>query len=265
MYDNRAVNSSQYLTGSLFQLSVLFWGVIRYPAVRLIISITAYLFISNCSEFPRDARNTLENIQKEGVLQVGVIENPPWVIRRESVAAGLEPDIIHRLARELGVEVRWHWGTTGELIHALELYQLDLVVGGLVMDPRLPKTVAASKPYYVTRYTVGFPPAFQSIPVGLENLSIAVPQISPIHEALRKERANPYLTIDAEGESNVPIAGPDWRLEAQGYTPGPWTLLRQRHVMLLAKGENAWLLTLQRHLNQLTRVDENLRTVEGQR
>lgn len=250
--------------GNFSGLPASFLGRLHCPTALSILAIAVYILLSGCGEYPKDARNTLQNIKEQGVLQVGVIENPPWVVREESGAEGVEPEIVRRLARHLDVDVRWHWGTTAEVIHALELYQIDLAIGGLTAGPRLPKTVAASNPYHTTRYTVGFPPALQSIPARLEKQPVAVSRISPMHEALIREQAEIH-SMDNPESSNFPMAGPVWKLEARGYNPAPWTLLTQEQVMVVTKGENAWLLKLQRHLNQLTGVNERLRELEAPR
>ncbi len=219
--------------------------------------------LGGCTDYPKDVENTLDSI-KGGVLQVGVIDNPPWVIRGPSGPEGLEPGIVRELATSLNAEVRWHWGTTGALLHALEHYQLHLVIGGLTTGPRLPKTVASTKPYYTTRYTIGYPLGQDPTQAGLDGLDVAVPYVSPLHKLLKSEGANPR-PIGSPGWEDLPAAGPDWRLEADGYVPQPLELLKQKHVMVTTKGENAWIMTVQRHLNGQTGVHTRLRDLEASR
>ena len=113
------------------------------------------LGLASC-RYPQDVEGTLERVQG-GVLLVGAVENPPWVIRKgEAVAgSGLEAELVAGLAEELGAELRWHWGTPAELLPALEKFQLDIVIGGLVKGPRTGHGVALTKPYIKRRETVG--------------------------------------------------------------------------------------------------------------
>lgn len=113
------------------------------------------LGLASC-RYPQDVEKTLERVQG-GVLRVGAVENPPWVIRKgEAVAGtGLEAELVAGLAEELGAELRWHWGTPEELLPALGKFQLDIVIGGLVKGPRIGHGVALTKPYIKRPETVG--------------------------------------------------------------------------------------------------------------
>lgn len=231
-------------------------------AVTVLVA-AALSFLAGCDNYPKDAGDTLKSINRS-ILHVGLIENPPWVIDGGGEPAGLEPGIIRNIARELDAEVRWHWGSTAEMIQALEHHQVHVVIGGLTTGPRLPKTVTPTKPYYTTRYLVGFPAGIRMLPEKLKGEVIALPYISPVREILKHKKAELKIVNHPEA-TGLPIAGPSWKLEAQGYIPGPWVLLKQQHVMVVAKGENAWIGTLQRHLNDLTRagIDERLRQLEN--
>lgn len=233
----------------------------RRWAAATVIVMAALLLMPSCSDYPRDVEKTLDTLQS-GVLRVGVVENPPWVIRGSSGPEGLEPEILRNLAARLNAEVQWYWGSTAVMIQALEQHQVHVVIGGLTSGPRLPKTVAVTKPYYTTRYTVGFPPSRNAMPASLEGLSIAVPAISPLRKTLRDKQAEllPVGNLETPG---LPMAGPTWWLEAHGLRPGPWELLKQKQVMVVAKGENAWIGALQHHLNGVTDVDKRLRQLEA--
>src|SRR5690606_26006009 len=104
------------------------------------------LVLSGC-RYPTDIEHSLEKIEG-GVLDVGLTENPPWVIRTDEGPAGLEPEIIADLARQLGAKVHWHWDGESALLKALKEHQLDLVIGGLTQGSGLGKLAAPTKPYY---------------------------------------------------------------------------------------------------------------------
>lgn len=234
----------------------------RNVAAAVVILNAICVLITGCEDYPKDVRHTLDSVQS-GVLHVGLVENAPWVIRGPAGPQGLEPDIIRTLAARLDAEVAWHWGSTAVVLEALEQYQVHLAAGGFATGPLLPSTVAATNPYYVTRYTVGFLPSQERKPTQLEGLTLALPLMSPLHEPLKKKNAE-LRSMTAPEESGLPMAGPTWWLEAHGYAPGPWTLLKQKQVMVVTKGENAWMTAVQRHLNGLTNLDEELRQLETQ-
>lgn len=226
------------------------------------ILVTLLTLLTGCEDYPKDVKQTLDSVQG-GVLHVGLVENAPWVIRGPAGPRGLEPSIIRNLATRLDAEVRWHWGPTAVVLQALEQHQIQLAAGGFATGPQLPTTVAPTKPYYVTRYTVGFLPSEEGRPVKLEGLTVALPFMSSAHKPLTKKKAEPH-SLNAPDTSGLPMAGPTWWLEARGYGPGRWTLLKQKQVMVVAKGENAWMRAVQRHLNGLTNLAEKLQKLEAQ-
>lgn len=233
----------------------------KWLSVRLILKtqfngwkfLLPFILVVGC-QFPRDVDGTLEKVQN-GILKVGVTENPPWVIRTNSGAAGIEPEIILALAETLNAEVHWYWDNETELLQALSERQVDVVIGGLIKESPLKKLVTFTKPYYRNRITVGFP-APHSIPSTLEDVEVAVPVVNQINKTLTSRGAipKPMETINP----NMPVAHPEWWLKANGYQVGPWTLLTQKHVMAVSKGENAFLMKLQRHLNNFSPIEQRL-------
>lgn len=224
--------------------------------------VVLFSLLSACSDYPKDVENTLDSI-KGSILHVGLIENPPWVIATDGEPKGVEPEIIQQLADKLNAQVRWHWGSTAEMLQALEQNQVYVVVGGLITKPKLPKIVTSTQPYYTTRYTVGFPHNMKAFPDKLKGETIALPHISPVREILLSKKAI-LLPMENPESEGFPVAGPVWRLQARAYNLGPWMLLKQQHVMAVAKGENAWISVLQRHLNGLNQgaINERLRQLE---
>ena len=195
-----------------------------------------------------------------GVLDVGVTENPPWVIRTDGEAQGLEPEIVRSLADQLSAEVRWHWGTESELLRALRQFQLDLVIGGIAKNNWVSMAAAPTKPYVKVRSTVGFPEG-QPVPESLEGVTVGVRAVNHLARALLGKGAVPEIR-DEPQPPNGAFAGPDWWLRAHGYQPGPFRLTTDKHVMLLPKGENAWMMVVQKHLNDLSSVERRLQQLE---
>lgn len=209
--------------------------------------------------YPQDIEGTLEQIEN-GVMRVGVTENPPWVVRTADGPAGIDVEIITELARELNAEVQWHWGNETNLLDALSHRQLHLVIGGLTQNKRLPVVSAPTNPYYKSRITVGFADA-ETMPASLAGVTVAIEPLSTLDQRLTEHGAQVAVQPEPE-HSGLPVAGPAWWLQANGFEPGPWDLASTRHVMALPKGENAWMLRVQTHLNRLSGLDQRLQRRE---
>lgn len=226
------------------------------------VMLTALMALASC-QYPQDVEMTLERV-RGGVLEVGATENPPWVIRTADGAAGLEAELVAGLAEQLGADVRWHWGTEGELVSALEHLQLDLVIGGLVRRPQLAQGIALTNPYFRSRSTVGFPGEPGGLPESLQGLEIGVARLSPLRRALREHGAEP-LYLDESAAPAIPVANAAWWLRAHGYEPGHWELATDAHVMALPPGENAWMMAVQKYLNDAPNLDQRLQELEQRR
>jgi ABC-type amino acid transport substrate-binding protein len=99
---------------------------------------------------PRDADGTLDRVRGH-VLRVGVVEHPPWVVMTGDTPSGIEPELVNRLARELGARPMYRRGSESELLEALERRELDLVLGGLRDDSPWRTRVALTRPYFTER------------------------------------------------------------------------------------------------------------------
>lgn len=208
------------------------------PAVLglLLLAVTA------CGDLPRDPEETLETV-RAGTLRVGVIHAPPWT-RVEGggegeEVGGIEAEMVRELARGLGAEVEWHPGGAGEVMEALERFQLDLVVGGL--DHRSPwkKRVALTSPYLISRLTVGNPPG-RNPPDELESLRVAVEPGSAAAALVEAKEGRPVEMADLQ-KADFTVAAEDWQLAAWGRRPADLELAKVKRVWAVPPGENAWL------------------------
>lgn len=112
------------------------------------------LLVSGCAiQMPADPLGTLERAEN-GVLRVGVTENPPWVEvsggALGSPPSGTEPALISEFAAELGSGVEWKFGSEAVLIEALERGEVDVVIGGLLDDTPWADRGAITRPYTET-------------------------------------------------------------------------------------------------------------------
>ncbi len=232
-----------------------------YPtfSAALLCVVLALLFTIAGCRYPKDMENSLQSVQ-DGTLHVGVTENPPWVIRDSGTARGLEPELIRRLATQLNADIQWHWGTESEIIQAIEQFDVHLAAGGFVESSHLRKRAALSRPYFSTEKQVGFPPE-ATVPRDLAGVSVAILQLSGLGKPLETKDAYPRFVKELK-DQDLPVATADWRLEAYELLIGPWVLSTEKHVLALPKGENAWMMEVQRHLNGSRALKERLMALE---
>lgn len=228
--------------------------ILRHALFANALLLVIGLGIAGC-QYPKDMNDSLTTI-RGGVLHVGVTENPPWVMKRGDEAYGVEPELIRGIAEQLNAEVRWHWGTESQLVRALEQFQVRLVAGGLTQSTPLSKHAALTNAFFTSENRVGFR-ADIAPPASLKNIEVGVNFVSGLTSKLQAEGAKPRY-LDELPHSPIPVAAPTWRLQAYDLTPGPQILSKHKHVMALPKGENAWMLELQRYLNRPHSIAERL-------
>ncbi|RUR57299.1 transporter substrate-binding domain-containing protein [Vreelandella populi] len=224
-----------------------------------ILIVFAVLALAGC-RYPVNIERPMTDMQGSE-LNIGLSENPPWVINTDQGPAGLEVEIIRALAENMDATINWHWDSEGNLLAALSHYQLDLVIGGLTQDSNVSALATPTRAYYQSQYRVGVPEG-TSLPSNLEDVEVAAPVVNHIAQALKKEGAIPHPTSDL-GKHNEAVANPSWWLKAYGYQVGDWEIATDHHVMALPKGENAWMLAVQRHLNSYPDIEQRLQRLEA--
>jgi len=113
---------------------------------RLLTALVVCALCAACAGLPRDAEGTLRRVEG-GRLRVGLVENPPWVVRTQGEPAGAEVELVRRLAAELHAQPEWRWGGEQKHMEALENFQLDIVVGGITKKTAWSKYVGLTSPY----------------------------------------------------------------------------------------------------------------------
>lgn len=217
-----------------------------------------------CSTLPRDPEKTLEHVQQRHQMRVGLIENPPWIVRTTGEPAGVEVQLVRSFAQSLGATPQWFWGAEQHHMEALEHFELDLVVGGLEAKTPWSKTIGLTRPYFEEAIVVGMPPGVQA-PGRLSGVKVAVHGGDVAAAYLMKKDAVPVRVTDVSHVSG-PVAAPAWRLEAMGFSLTKFRLLERKHVMAVPPGENGWLKRLGDFLqSKKTDVKNLLKASEGQK
>lgn len=115
----------------------------------------AALLIAACSRYPDDPEHTLKQVLERGKLRVGIIHSPPWTIVDDGrVTGGVEVALVKDFASALGVKIEWHPGGAPENFEALERYELDMLIGGLLQSNPWKSHAGFTMPYY-TRPVLG--------------------------------------------------------------------------------------------------------------
>lgn len=199
------------------------------------------LCAAGCGDLPRDPKETLSHVQG-GSLRVGLVENPPWVIRTTGEPAGAEVELVREFARELGATPEWHWGGEQKHMEALEHYQLDLLVGGLTNDTPWSKYVGLTSPFFESRIVVGVPasaPALKSV----KGVQVAAGRGDAVASYLESKGAV-VLPVDDLSRAGGAVAAPEWQLEQMGLTRTEVELHAEKHVMAVPPGENGFIKRL---------------------
>jgi polar amino acid transport system substrate-binding protein len=205
-------------------------------------SVVSILLVATaCNTLPRDAEHTSDRA-RQGLVRVGLVENPPWVVRTAAEPAGAEVELVRRFAGRFGARPQWFWGGEQQHMQALRRFELDLVVGGF--DDRTPwaKTVGFTRPYFEERVAIGVAPS-APWPTKLKHVTVSTEAGDETAGYLRKKDAEPQRVGSLKGVSG-PVAAPDWRLERLGFVPTNLALLTRKHIMATPPGENGWLRAL---------------------
>lgn len=198
-------------------------------------------------EIPQDPEGTLKRVQG-GTMRVGVSDSKPWVIKGPNgQPSGVEVELVRRFAKGLNAKIEWDWGSVEEHMEALKHYELDLVIGGLTEATPWKKEVGTTRPYFTSRIVVGVSPS-ATLPQDIEGKKVTVPQSGAV-AAYVKEAGGIPVRIKDLSKANGLIAAPEWQLERLGLTPSKIELHKEKHVMAVPNGENAWVMRLEEFLH----------------
>jgi hypothetical protein len=203
--------------------------------------------LSGC--LPRDPVGTLQGVRDDHTVRVGVIHNPPWTIVSNGEVAGVEAMLAGRLAHELGAKPRWTPGVESELLRALELFELDVVIGGLDSATPWQDRVALSQAFHETRLLIGLPTHGVRMP-DLQQQTVIIPKGQVLIAGLVRQRGGVPAETTQPPQGAPLVAAPDWQLQAWGYVPSDVVLETVHHVWALPPGENAWLEHIDRFLHR---------------
>ena len=212
---------------------------------RSVCSLVVAVLCIGCTSRPGDPEGTLDRV-RGGTLRVGVSVNEPWTDIGPEGPVGIEVELVKLIAAELDSEVRWFDASEQELFAALELGQLDLVIGGITSDSPWSAHAALTHPYQTTQVVVAVPED-EPIPDDIAGLEVAVEEGTEVAGVLEKEDAIPRYVTDVTRTEGA-AAVDDWLLDDLGLRDTGVTLIESDHVMAARLGENGWLVELEAFL-----------------
>jgi polar amino acid transport system substrate-binding protein len=196
---------------------------------------------------PRDPESTLDRV-RGGTLRAGITASEPWTTLDDGRPGGVEVELVERFASELGARVEWVDGSEADLIGALEVRELDLVVGGLTADTPWQSKAAITRSYATTRVVVAVP-ASQPLPDDIAGLRVAVETGTDAAGLLEeKTDAVPVRVPDVTKVTGSAVAIDEWLLADLDLRDTGVHLSKVKHVMATPMGENAFLVRLERFL-----------------
>lgn len=115
-------------------------------SVQTLIALLTMTLSACAVQIPADPHGTLDHVT-DGVLRVGITENPPWVeipdgAAGQAVPTGTEPALIEDFSGTLNADISWHPGNEATLVGALERGELAVVIGGF--DAQTPGSAKAA-------------------------------------------------------------------------------------------------------------------------
>jgi polar amino acid transport system substrate-binding protein len=227
-------------------------------AVRL--GAAVGLLVTVACDLPRDPEGTLRRV-RGGTMRVGVVEHRPWTtLPTGGGAGGIEGALIAELARELGARIEWVRATESQLLDALELRELDVVIGGLTDALPWKERVAFTRPFYTDTIVVGGPPGL-TVRRDLRGQRLVVRASDPALAGYVRKKGGVPVPIPDVGHAVGLVAVATWQLPSLGFASSGIVIHEAKHVMAASPGENAWLVRIEQSISRRkAAIPEILRT-----
>lgn len=206
--------------------------------------LASLLPLTGCGDFPRDAKDTLKQVEAGRPLRVGWSTAEPWVKRGPNgEPAGLEPDLIRAWAAEHGMRVRWIEAGEAQLVEALGENTLDAAVAGFAKSAPWGARIGQTQPYLSPKLVIGARPG-AGAPGDWDGVPVSYDPRRPQVAALIKAEGAVPVTGDAPFRA---VYEPE--LGALGLISTGTTLITEQRTIAVPASENALALSLDRFLH----------------
>jgi len=123
--------------------------------IRTLFLLVIALTFSQSLYAGQGKKDVFYDIQKKGVLTVGVSILPPWVMRsKDGGLVGFEIDIAKQLAKDMAVKVKFKEYQWNKMIPALRKGEIDIIASGLSITPKRALEINYSQPYSSSGYSL---------------------------------------------------------------------------------------------------------------
>ncbi len=123
-------------------------------AVIMIMGISTAVWAGNVRQSLAQ-ESAIETIQKKQTLRVGFSTFKPWAMKdKNGEFIGFEIDVAKRLAKDMGVKVRFIPTKWDGIIPALLTGKFDIIIGGMGITPKRNLKVNFSDPYEFTGMSI---------------------------------------------------------------------------------------------------------------
>ncbi|ARS34544.1 hypothetical protein CA264_03295 [Pontibacter actiniarum] len=206
-----------------------------------------FLLLVGCDNYPRDPEHTLENV-KGHVLRVGVASNGKWAQADGASPSGIEVELVKGFAKELGAEIEWLPDAQSNILEKVEVHELDMAIGGFTKTSPWVKHLAFSQPHHTEKIKVGTLPS-RTLPEEIEDLPVHVRRNSQAAVYVKKKEGQPVY-VDQLQPGPYLVAATEEELQQLGLRVSDYTLHKEEYVVAIPKGENAFLMRLDKYIDK---------------
>lgn len=109
--------------------------------------IMGVLTLGGCDDYPADPDHSLQTIQQQKLIRVGVIDDRPWVYIENGTPAGIEATMMNAYAQSRGLDITWHPLSKADAFEHLKRGKIDVIIGGLTNASPRKKDAGFTRPY----------------------------------------------------------------------------------------------------------------------
>lgn len=205
------------------------------------------LTISACNgNYPRDPENSLEKAKRKS-LRVGIAESKELSNYNNGNPSGIEVELIKGYAQSINAEIEWIAASQQEIGYLLKEFQLDIGIGGFTKTTPWKKHVGLTRPYSTEKIKVAVPKG-EVVPEEIEDKQVVVKKGSSALAAVKKKKGIPVL-VNSLTKITQLTAAPEEELKKMEATISEYDLIKVDHVVVIPKGENALLKSLENYIH----------------
>lgn len=214
------------------------------------LSILMYV-LAACKPFPKDPNDTLEGVQNK-VLKVGLSAYDSTA-NTSARSIDFEISLAKQFAEELNAKIEWVRGPQSEIVELLHYNNLHMAIGGYTSPSPFEKKVSFSRPYLINKIMVGTGDN-QAVPENIKGEKVVVgDHLAALY--VRKKGGIPVFT-DSLSRGNYLIAASEDELIKMNVKPTNILLHKEKFVIAVPKGENAFLIKLEHFIDRHGRAKE---------